>query len=221
MSNKRTAPARGTDALIHLAKRHRFVGRLEPENRYVNLAGNYDYLSQPYYVSQDRELSGDDIMPTCKEMLDAYVPPLFLEKARAAGVPVPECYISNGYFEPPAIVDPINPFTLKGRVVLKAGRARSIAKSLTRNFTYAICCQELPSGSRVAYFRSVLGWCAQPGHIEQSRVVWEIFKIPLARVRVITLGNGDVLLSDISPLFFEDLRPRELRHIQERVTWHS
>jgi len=221
MTKKRSGPARETDALINLAMHSRYIGRLEPEGKYVNLAGNYDYLSLAYYVSQDRELSGDDIAPKCKDMLDAYVPPLFLEKARAAGVPVPECYISNGYFEPPAIVDPINPFTLKGRVVLKAGRAKSIAKSLTRNFTYAICCQELPAGSSIAYFRSVLGWCAQATYIEQSRLVWDVFKIPLAQVRVIKLENGDTLLSDISPLFFEDLRPRELRHIKERVKWDS
>lgn len=221
MARTRIGPTGEADTLLNLAKRSRYIGRLEPEGTYLNLAGNYDYLSEPYYVSQDRELSGDDIAPTCKDMLDAYVPPLFLEKARAAGVPVPECYISNGYFEPPVIVDPINPFTLKGRVVLRAGRAKSIAKSLTRNFTYAICCQELPAGSSIAYFRSVLGWCAQPAYIEQSRLVLKVFRIPLARVRVIKLANREVLLSDIAPLFLEDLRRRELRYVRERVTWHN
>jgi len=221
MTDKRIAPARGTDSLVAIARRNRYIGYLIPESKYVNLAGNYDYLSQPYYVSQDRELSGDSILPTCKDMLDAYVPPLFLDKARAAGVPVPECYISNGYFEPPVIVDPINPFTLKGRVVLKAGRSKSIAKSLTRNFTYAICCQELPPNSRIASFRSVLGWCAQSAYIDQSRLVWEVFNIPLAKVRVVKLENGGILLSDISPLFFDDLRGREQSYIRERVTWDS
>lgn len=221
MIGKKRVPARGSHALISVARSNRYIGRLQPQSTYVNLAGNYDYLSQPYYVSQDRELNGDSILPTCKDMLDAYVPPLFLDKARAAGVPVPECYISNGYFEPPVIVDPINPFTLRGRVVLKAGKARSIAKSLTRNFTYAICCQELPANSRIAYFRSVLGWCAQPAYLDQSRLVWEVFNIPLAKVRVIKLENGGILLSDISPLCFEDLGARELRYIKERVTWDS
>lgn len=210
-----------TDEPMIIAKRHQYVGRLAGDEILVNLAGSYDYLSQAYYVSQDGLLAGCTIVPTCQDMLDAYVPPLFLEKARLAKVPVPEFYISNGFFEPPVIVDPVNPFTLKGRVVLKSGRAKSIAKSLTRNFTYAICCQELPVGSRVAYFNSILGWCAQPEYHEQSKIVWEIFKIPMARVRVIKLQNGETLLSDISPLLFASLRQRESKYVEERVQWHD
>lgn len=218
---KKKATSHEEDQLLSVAERHRFVGRLIDENTVVNLAGSYDYLSRAYYISQDRLLAGKAIVPSCQDMLDAYVPPLFLEKAGLAKIPVPECYISNGYFEPPAVVDPINPFTLKGRVVLKSGRAKSIAKSLTRNFTYAICCQELPPGSRVAYFNSVLGWCARPEYLQQSKTVWDVFRIPLARVRVIKLQNGQILLSDISPLPFADLQRRELKHIEERIQWHD
>ena len=187
----------------------------------VNLAGNYDYLSDGYYLSQDYEIGGFSIRPSCKEMLDAYVPPLFLEKAKLAGVPVPEFYISNGYFEPPVIVDPINPFTLKGRVVLKSGRVKSIAKSLTRNFTYAVCCQEIPEGGKVVYFRSILGWTVQPRFRELSRIVWEVFGVPLAKVRVMRTKSNQFLLSDISPLFMEDLGVHEAGYLKERVSWDS
>ncbi len=200
---------------------HRFVARLADSGTLVNLAGNYDYLSRGYYLSQDYENGGRRIRPTCKEMLDAYVPPLFLEKARLAGVPVPEYYISNGHFEPPVIVDPINPFTLKGRMVLKSGKAESIAKSLTRNFTYAVCCQEIPEGGKVMYFRSVLGWAVQPKFRPHSSLVWAVYGIPLARVRVIRTGSDEFLLSDISPLFMEDLGVRETDYLIERVTWDS
>lgn len=199
----------------------RILARLADSGALVNLAGNYDYLSNGYYISQDLENSGQSIVPSCTEMLDAYVPPLFLEKAKLAGVPVPEYYISNGYFEPPVIVDPINPFTLKGRVVLKSGRAGSIARSLTRNFTYAVCCQEMPEGSKVAYFRSILGWAVQPRHRELSKMVWEVFGVPLARVRAIRTKGGQFLLSDISPLFMEDLGGREAAYLKERVIWDN
>ncbi|MFH1699466.1 MAG: hypothetical protein ABIE07_02670 [Candidatus Zixiibacteriota bacterium] len=199
----------------------RIVARLKNSGTLVNLAGNYDYLSSGYYLSQDRENSGHIIRPTCKEMLDAYVPPLFLEKARLAGILVPEYYISNGYFESPVIVDPINPFTLKGRVILKSGKARTIAKSLTRNYTYAICCQEIPACGKIKYFRSVLGWSVSPKYRELSNIVWEVFDIPLARVRVICTANGECLLSDISPLFIEDLGVREIRYVQEHVSWDN
>jgi len=203
------------------ARAGRFVGRWSEAGCLVNLAGNYDYLGLAYYATQDLENGGREVLPTCREMLDAYVPPLFLEKARLSGVAVPENYLSNGYFEPPVIVDPINPFTLKGRVVRKPGRAGSIAKSLTRNYTYAVCCQELPENSRIIYFRSVLGCCASGAFKEVARKVWEVFHIPVARVRVVRLADGTMLLSDISPLPFEILRPRELYYLEERIQWDS
>jgi len=197
------------------------IGSVKGEPGFVNLAGCYDYLNRAYYLSQDYENDGEVIRPTCEQMLDAYVPPLFLEKARLAGIPVPEYYLSNGFFAPPVIVDPVNPFILRGRVVLKAGRAKSIAKSLTRNFTYAICCQELPERSRVTYFRSILGWCLQPKLRELSKSIWEVFGIPLALVRVVRTGDGRLLASDISPLSIGDLSVRETKYLEERVTWHN
>ncbi|MBU0984609.1 MAG: RimK-like ATPgrasp N-terminal domain-containing protein [candidate division Zixibacteria bacterium] len=197
------------------------VGLVQGEPGFVNLGGSYDYLSQAYYVSLDYDHEGKLIRPSCKQMLDAYVPPLFLEKATLAGLAVPEYYLSNGFFEPPVIVDPVNPFTLRGRIVLKPGRARSIAKSLTRNFTYAVCCQVLPEGSRVVFFRSILGWSHQPQFREISKAVWEVFGIPLARVRVIRTADNELLLSDLSPVFAEDLNVSEVKHLEERVTWEN
>lgn len=197
------------------------VARLVHSNVLVNLAGNYDYLSDGYYLSQDFENQGREIRPSSKDMLDAYVAPLLLEKAKLAGLPVPEYCISNGYFEPPAIVDPVNPFMLRGRTVLRQGKVKSIAKSLTRNFTYAICCQAIPEGAKVGYFRSVLGWAVRPAYRDVSDAVWNVFGIPLAKVRVIRTHEGEVLLSDISPLFIEDLGVQESRYLKEHVTWDA
>src|SRR5574341_2394079 len=126
--------------LLKTAREHDHVAWYELGNCYLNLWGDYDYLDHTYYVSQEYENRGAHIQPTCKEMLDAYIPPIFLEKAQRAGISVPEHYISNGYFEPPVILDPINPFMIKSRTVFKPGLEKAIAKSMTRNYTYAICC---------------------------------------------------------------------------------
>jgi hypothetical protein len=190
-------------------------------NCYLNLAGIYNYLELPYYLSQDYENNGQPIHPTCMEMLDAYVPPLFLEKARLVGLETPEFYISNGYFEAPAIIDPINPFTLKGRVILKPGREEAIARSLTRNHTYAICCQEIPPGSRIVHFRSVLGWCVSSRYRDISRQIWELFMIPLARIRLMVDPGGRFRVSDLSPLLIETLGIRERHYLEERVQWEQ
>jgi len=203
--------------------------KVEPKNKYlaihnesgvlVNLAGNYDYLEFPYYVSQDLENSGQEVYPTCKEMLDAYVTPLFLEKAKLAGLAIPEYYISNGYFEPPVIIDPINPFMIRSRTVRQPLRRDSIAKSMTRNHTYAICCQDIPNGTRIVRFRSVLGWCSTKRLRKASREIWELFHIPLAVVRLMVKSDGDILFSDISQLPFERLKMRERKYVEETVRW--
>ncbi len=109
----------------------------------------------------------------------------------------------------------------KSRVVLKAGREKSIAKSMTRNFTYAICCQELPAGSEVKYFRSVLGWSISSNYRDLSRQIWEVFRVPLARVRVVEFGDGKLLLSDISPCPFEKLGAREIKYLEGRIRWDA
>lgn len=193
-----------------------------PDGRcYLNLAGSYDYLESPYYASQACELKRIEIHPTCKEMLDAYIPPLFLQKAKLAELPAPEFYMSNGYFEPPVIIDPVNPFGIRSRVVLKSGREEAVAKSMTRNYTYGICCQELPPNSHIERFRSVLGWCFHTRYRALSQAIWEVYRIPLAKVRVIVKDDGTMLLSDIAQLPYESLSAREKKHLEEHVQWEA
>lgn len=186
---------------------------------YLNLWGDYDYLTTGYYLSQQAEDEGKPVRPTCKEILDAYITPLFLEKACLAGLPVPEYYVTNEYFDPPVLVDPINPFMSRYAVVWKTSAQVRAAKSLTRNFTYAICCQEIPPGGRVGHFRSVLGHCLTPRYRRLAQAVWEVFHIPLANVRVISLDNDGVLLSGVYPLPFRRLNRRELALIDKQVQW--
>jgi hypothetical protein len=151
--------------------------------------------------------------------LDAYIVPLCLEKARLAGLKIPPYYITNDFFEPPVIVDSINPFMSRQSIVLKVGHQERVSKSLTRNFTYAICCQELPAGARIGYFRAVLGGSVWQRYRPLALAIWKVFRVPLAVVRVMMLSNQEVLLSGLQPLPFERLSVRELDYVQKRVTW--
>lgn len=190
-------------------------------NCYLNLAGDYHYMERAYYNSQDYEAGDRMVHPTCEEMLDAYITPVFLEKAKLAGLKVPSYYISNGYFEPPVVIDPVNPFQIKPAIVYKTGREQSIARSMTRNHTYAVCCQEIKQDSRVVSFKSVLGWCYVKAYRSLSNEVWQVFGIPLATIRVIRESNGDLLLSNVSPLPPEKLTGTERRYLEERVQWQK
>lgn len=199
----------------------RRIGYLNREDCLVNLAGDYRYLKLGYYASQDFERGTNGIHPTCQEIMDGYVMPLFLEKARRAGVPVPGYYISNGYFEPPVIVDTINPFMSRHSIVLKAAAQERVAKSLTRNFTYAICCQELTPGAKVGYFRAILGWSPTPRFRPLAQSVWEVFRMPVARVRVVVTDDNQALLSGLQPLPYEKLSERERAYVERAVRWRT
>jgi hypothetical protein len=202
-----------------VASARKSIAYYPEENCRINLAGRYDYLELPYYLSQDLESSGQKVYPSCADALDAYITPVFLEKARLAGLKVPEYYITNGYFEPPVIVYPINPFMQKFSVVLKAGHKGRVAKSITRNYTYAVCCQDIPPGAKIRHFRSVLGWSVNKQYRDLSERMWEVYRIPLAEVRVMVLESGETLLSDLVQLPFESLNVRELAYLNERVRW--
>jgi hypothetical protein len=195
------------------------VGYLAPEGCFVNLGGDYGYMTSAYYTSQDLEAAAKPVHPTCKEILDGYIVPLFLEKARQAGLRVPAYYITNEYFEPPAVVDSINPFMCRQSIVWKPGHQERVSKSLTRNFTYAICCQELPSGARIGHFRAILGWSVARRYRALAAALWETFHIPLAVIRVIVLAHGDTLVSALQPLPLRRLTARELSYVHKRVTW--
>jgi len=199
----------------------RLIVPYEAEKCLVNLAGNYDYLELPYYISQDFENGGQRIHPTCEEALDAYVTPLFLEKAKLSGLPVSTYYITNNYFEPPVVIDSVNPFMIRSRVVLKPGREQSVAQSLTRNYKYSICCQEIPEGARVRYFRAVMGWCNIPRYKAFALEIWRVFKMPLARVRIIEKSDGTIFYSDLSQLPFEKLNKKEISYLRDLLKWEE
>jgi len=50
-------------------------------------------MSSGDYTSQDLEAMDKSVCPTCKEILDGYIVPLFLEKARLAGLKISSYYI--------------------------------------------------------------------------------------------------------------------------------
>lgn len=201
------------------AKRSNYLAYYPAEDCIVNLAGNYSYLETSYYISQDQENLGKMIYPTNKDSLDAYIAPLFLEKARLSGLTYPVYYITNGFFEPPVIVDTINPFMQRTRFVLKTSRQTRVAKSLTRNYTYAVCCQEIPAGAKVRYFRSILGWTVSKRYRQLAELIWKTYRIPVAKIRILVTESGETLISSLDPLPFDKLNSKELAYIQGKIKW--
>ncbi|MDZ7707910.1 MAG: RimK-like ATPgrasp N-terminal domain-containing protein [Trueperaceae bacterium] len=85
----------------------------------LNLHGDYTYLSSGYYASLDAELAGERMLPTPEDALDAYVVPIAADKARRAGIAVPDVTLVTDRFPaPPFVAWPVNPFSVKGELIL-------------------------------------------------------------------------------------------------------
>ncbi|MCS6971168.1 MAG: RimK-like ATPgrasp N-terminal domain-containing protein [Planctomycetota bacterium] len=196
---------------------------LSADDVFVNLAGDYSYLSDGYYRSMEAEHEGLRPIPTCEEALDAYVVPLALTKARAAGIKTPEWEIANDTtttIRPPLIAYPINPFQDEGQVIADIASLAKAIKSLTMTGKYAVVCQKMPPDSRIDTLRLVLGRCTKPEFAQLARQLWETFHLPLARVRII-VTERDYLFSAIQPLPEDELTLGEQAFVKEAGLWRA
>ncbi len=190
---------------------------------YVNLAGDYGYLGDGYYRSMEAEHEGLLALPSPAEALDAYVVPLALVKAQAAGIPIPTWEIANDNqvsIEPPLIAYPVNPFQSQGIVISDEAALDAAAKSVSMSGKYAFVLQQLQPDSRVDTLRLVLGRCLKPEYGELAQQLWQTFHLPLARVKIIVTEKL-YLFSAIEPLGKEELTQNEKAIIKEAGLWRA
>jgi len=187
----------------------------------ANLSGDYTYLTDGYYLSLDAEQGGLNVLPTTAEALDAYVVAIAMEKARMAGIPVPEHQIITDRFPaPPLMAYPINPFTLTGELLLDAAAIEARRKGLTYTGKYAVLVQPLPADYRVDMLRLVLGRSLVPQYEEFGAALFELFRLPLMRVRVIVTPK-EYMLSAIEPLPFGQLSQEERALLEGMGRWRA
>jgi hypothetical protein len=196
---------------------------LRSQGVFVNLEGDYTYLSDGYYRSMEAEHEGLLALPSPQEAIDAYVVPLALTKAQAAGIPIPSWEISNDStttIEPPLVAYPINPFQDEGIVIADSAAMGEAVKSLTMSNKYAVVCQDMQPDSRVDTLRLVLGKCLKPEYADLADKLWRTFRLPLARVKVI-VTEKQYLFSAIEPLKKEELTQNEKAIIKEAGLWRA
>ncbi|MEX2542833.1 MAG: RimK-like ATPgrasp N-terminal domain-containing protein [Trueperaceae bacterium] len=199
--------------------------RLGPElgldAEFAHMGGDYSYMSSAYYEVLDAEMAGQRIIPTTLDALDAYVPPIAMERARLAGLLVPEFELVTERFPaPPFMAYPVNPFSSAAELILDSETLERRRNGLTYTGKYAALCQKLPSDYRVDVVRMVLGRCLSDEYREFAREVFGLFRVPLARVRVIVASHG-YLLSALEPLPFESLTLNEKALLTGLGTWPS
>jgi len=189
---------------------------MDPHIGSLVLDGDYRFLSEAYYRAVDAVNAGLSIRPSPQQVLDTAIVPLTLIKAEQAGIPVPEWYLTNEYFRPPVICHSVNPFMRRSAVIQHQGRAKAIVRSLTRNFQYAVCCQEIEPETVVREFAVLLGRTVSDEYSDWGAKVWEVFGLPLVRVKLLQTGDRRVL-SSLNPLPRRTLKPAERDVLDEGV----
>jgi hypothetical protein len=199
--------------------------RLDPDlglgADFAHMGGDYSYMSSAYYEVLDAEMAGQRIIPTTSDALDAYVPPIAMERARLGGLLVPEHdLVTERFPAPPFMAYPVNPFSSAAELIVDAETLEKRRNVLTYTGKYAALCQRLPNDYRVDVVRMVLGRCLTEEYRDFASEVFKVFRVPLARVRVI-VASRRYLLSALEPLPFESLTLKEKALIAGIGTWPS
>ena len=187
----------------------------------VNLGGDYSYMSSAYYASLDAELRGERVAPTTEEALDAYVVPLAMERASRGGISVPSYELVTDRFPPPPFMAyPVNPFSTRGELIEDADTLEARRKGLTYTGKYAVLVQRLPADYRIDVVRTVLGQSLVPEYEAFAKQVFETFRMPLFKARVIVSSRA-YMLSAIEPLPRDELTLNEKALVKGVVGWRS
>ncbi len=201
------AAARREPALVRDAL---FVIRRGSEHHVI--AESYSYKTEPYYTILSLENEGKQVRPASSAVLDAYVIPVCLERARAAGIPVCDWGISQAYVPLPVIVYGLNYFASNDEfaIIRDNASAKDAIRHVTNNGKYPFCFQRFPEGSEVtscvSVFGKTCGTCAAMA--EYAEKVYNLFFIPLVRMVLVKTG-GTYALSSLSPLRYSLLSDAE------------
>ena len=121
----------------HIPKKNIMYTLEEDNSRYI-INESYFYKTEPYYTIVKNEHEGIKTVPSSSDVLDAYIVPICLEKAKLAGISVCEWVISYQYVSLPSIVYGLNYFSTPEDhfVVSNIEEASKIIKHITNRGKY-------------------------------------------------------------------------------------
>jgi hypothetical protein len=190
---------------------------LEREDENIIINENYFYKTEAYYTILKNENIGINVAPSSSEVLDAYIVPICLEKAKQAGIPVCEWIISYQYVSLPAIIYGLNYFSTPSLYFLVSDKveAEKAVKHVTNHGRYPFCYQKLSEDARIIKCISVFGKTINPDrHLSllTSRI-FGIFRLPLVEM-VLILNESGYRLSSLAPVKYSQLSREEIELLQ-------
>jgi hypothetical protein len=176
------------------------------------ISENYSYKTETYYSILSYELEGRPVLPSSRVILDAYVVPICLERAKRGGIPVCDWGISQGYVPLPVILYGLNYFATTSDffVVDDNTRAKEVIRHITNIGKYPFCYQKLDEEamihSCIGIFGKTIHDCSCVSHM--AKKVYELFSIPLVTM-VLVKNNDKYRLSSLAPVKYSQLSGEE------------
>ena len=190
----------------------------------LNINNEYRYLKTGYYVSMHAEVLGNQVIPSCENIIDSSRTPILLLRAAKAGVPTLPFLVTDSVKKItntigfPVILFAVNPFIYDG---FKLANNRSslyrAMKSLGMNYKFAVCAQPLKGElfSVKSFFGKTINHEPQTERIAEK--VYDTFKIPLCKLHIQKTVEK-AYLCGLQPVSREELSEQDLQIISKEVS---
>ena len=178
---------------------------------------DYSYKTEAYYRILSLEMEGREVVPSTRDILEAYVVPVCLTRAKGAGIPVCEWGISDERLPIPSILYGISYFADPSEysLVRDVETAEPVIKYMTGNGRYPFCYQPVPETAEIVPCVSIFGQTAETpgplaGLVEQ---VYRVFRLPF--MEVVSVFTDTYRLSSITPVRYSKLSREEKKILEE------
>jgi hypothetical protein len=191
---------------------------LKEDNSQYIVNESYFYKTEPYYAIVKNENEGIKTTPSSSDVLDAYIVPICLEKAKLAGIQVCDWTISDYFVSLPALIYGLNYFSTPSDnfLVSDPEEARKVIKHVTNRGRYPFCYQKMSDTSSVVRCVSIFGksidCCEKVSTIAEK--IYEVFRLPLVEI-VLVKDESGCRLSSLSPVKYSQLSKDETEMLQD------
>jgi hypothetical protein len=188
----------------------------ENDSQYI-INESYFYKTEPYYTIVKSEHEGIKTVPSSSDVLEAYIVPICLEKAKLSGIPVCDWIISYQYVSLPALVYGLNYFSTPEDhfVVSDITEASRVIKHITNHGKYPFCYQKISDASSVmkcvSIFGKTINCCEKVSALAEK--IYEVFRIPLVEI-VLVKDKESYHLSSLAPVKYSQLSKEETEILQ-------
>jgi hypothetical protein len=203
----------------HIPKKDIMYTLKEDDSQYI-VNESYFYKTEPYYTIVKNENEDIKTIPSSSDVLDAYIVPICLEKAKLASISVCDWTISYQYVSLPAIVYGLNYFSTPSDhfLVSDLEGAKTVIRHITNRGRYPFCYQKISDTSTitkcVSIFGKTINCCEKISTLAEK--IYEVFRVPLVEI-VLVKDESGYRLSSLAPAKYSQLSKDETEMLQDLI----